>query len=113
MQRVAAVPGVRAVGGVGNLFFLDEARNHALRIVQGYPPEPKSLWKPLVWTQVSGNYFEAMGTPLLRGPVLQRKRPAGFGAGGDRQSDAGAPLMPLAAPTRDQAGLRSTMEKHT
>jgi predicted permease len=42
-------------------------RTHALRLVEGRPPEPKSSWKPLVWTQVAGDYFQAMGIPLLRG----------------------------------------------
>lgn len=67
MQRIAAMPGVQAVGGVSNLFFLDEKRTHALRQVEGHPPEPKSSWKPLVWTQISGDYSQAMGVPLLAG----------------------------------------------
>lgn len=67
LQRVSALPGVTAAGAVGNLFFLDEKRTHALRIVEGRPPEPKSSWKPLVWTQVAGNYFQTMGIPLVRG----------------------------------------------
>ncbi|MBV9158692.1 MAG: FtsX-like permease family protein, partial [Acidobacteriaceae bacterium] len=67
MERLAALPGVQAVGGVSNLFFLDETRTHALRLVEGRPPEPKSAWKPRVWAQVSGDYFQAMGIPLLRG----------------------------------------------
>ena len=67
MKRISALPGVSAVGGAGSLFFLDEQRNHALRQVEGRPPEPASSWKPLVWTQVAGDYFRAMGIPLLRG----------------------------------------------
>lgn len=67
LQRVSALPGVTAAGAVGNLFFLDERRMHALRLVEGHAPEPKSSWKPLVWTQVAGDYFQAMGIPLLRG----------------------------------------------
>jgi hypothetical protein len=35
--------------------------------VEGRPPEPVDAWTPLVWTQVSGSYFHAMGIPLLRG----------------------------------------------
>ena len=67
LQRVSNLPGVTAAGAVGNLFFLDERRMHALRLVEGRAPEPKSSWKPLVWTQVAGDYFQAMGIPLLRG----------------------------------------------
>jgi predicted permease len=67
LQRISALPGVTAAGAVGNLFFLDERRTHALRLVEGRAPEPKSSWKPLVWTQVAGDYFQAMGIPLVRG----------------------------------------------
>jgi predicted permease len=73
MQRIGAIPGVRAVGGVSNLFFLDEKRTHALRQVEGRPPEPKSSWKQLVWTQISGDYFKVMGIPLLAGRYFNRQ----------------------------------------
>jgi predicted permease len=72
MQRIARLPGVRAVGGAGKLFSLEETRNHALRIVEGHPPEPKSAWKPLVWTQIAGDYFQAMGIPLVSGRFFNR-----------------------------------------
>jgi putative ABC transport system permease protein len=64
---VARLPGIQAIGGVSNLFFLDETRVHALRQVEGHAPEPTTSWRPLVWTQVAGDYFGAMGIPLLRG----------------------------------------------
>ncbi len=67
MQRIGLLPGVRAVGGAGDLFYLDERRNHALRLVEGHELEPKAAWTPLVWTQIAGDYFRAMGIPLLRG----------------------------------------------
>ena len=67
MQRISVLPGVQAVGGAGHLFYLDETRNHALRLIEGHPPEPKNAWKPLVWTQIAGDYFQAMGIPLIRG----------------------------------------------
>ncbi|HZU24302.1 MAG TPA: ABC transporter permease [Bryobacteraceae bacterium] len=65
--RLASLPGVVAVGGISNVFFLDESRVHALRQVEGHAPEPLSAWKPLVWAQVSGDYFQAMGIPLIHG----------------------------------------------
>lgn len=67
LQRISTLPGVTSAGAVGNVFFLDETRTHALRMVEGHAPEPKASWKPLVWTQVAGDYFQAMGIPLVRG----------------------------------------------
>lgn len=67
MQRISMAPGVQAVGSVSNLFFLDERRMHALRQVEGRRPEPVAAWTPLVWSQVSGAYFQAVGIALLRG----------------------------------------------
>ncbi|MGA8027141.1 MAG: ABC transporter permease [Bryobacteraceae bacterium] len=76
LQRIDTLPGVRAAGGASNLFFLDETRTHALRQVEGHAPEPTSAWKPLVWTQITGGYFQAMGIPLLRGRFFsERDRP--------------------------------------
>jgi predicted permease len=70
MERIGALPGVKAVGAGSNLFFLDEQRNHALRQVEGRAPEALAIWKPLVWTQVGGDYFRAMGIPLLQGRLF-------------------------------------------
>ena len=76
LERIRALPGVTAAGGVSNLFFLNETRTHALRQVEGHAPEPKSAWTPLVWAQVTGQYFEAMGIRLVRGRFFDdRDRP--------------------------------------
>ncbi len=83
LERLSALPGVSAAGAISNLFFLDEKRTHALRQVEGRAPEPRSAWEPLVWAQVSGAYFQAMGIPLLRGRYFTPE---------DR---AGAPLVAL------------------
>jgi predicted permease len=73
IERLEQVPGVRAVGMVSNIFFLDERRGHALRQVEGRPVEPESSWKLLVWTQVSGDYFRAMSIPLMEGRFFQEQ----------------------------------------
>ncbi|HEX4227264.1 MAG TPA: ABC transporter permease [Bryobacteraceae bacterium] len=65
--RFAQLPGVRATGGISSLFYTDESRVHALRLVEGHAPEPTAKWKPLVWSQIGGDYFPAIGIPLLRG----------------------------------------------
>src|SRR5581483_10722941 len=67
IARLAALPGVTQAGAISNLFYLDESRVHALRQAEGHAPEPVAAWKPLVCSQVAGNYFQAMGIPLLRG----------------------------------------------
>ncbi len=66
-ERLHKIPGVQAVGTAGNIFFLEENQNHALRQVEGHAPEPVDSWTPLAWTQVSGDYFRAMAIPLLQG----------------------------------------------
>ncbi len=72
LQRIATLPGVQTAGGISNLFFLHETRTHALRVVEGHPAEPRSAWTPLVWAQISGDYFRAMGIPLLHGRFFNR-----------------------------------------
>jgi predicted permease len=73
LERVRQIPGVQAGGTVGNIFFLEENRNHALRQVEGHAPEAEASWTPLVWTQVSGDYFRAMGIPLLEGRYFREQ----------------------------------------
>ncbi len=65
--RFAQLPGVQAAGGISGLFYMDESRVHALHLVEGHAPEPAGQWKPLVWSQIGGDYFQAMGIRLLRG----------------------------------------------
>src|SRR5262249_1194154 len=73
LQRIRALPGVTAAGGISNLFFLNETRTHALREVEGHPPQPKSTWTPLVWAQVAGEYFQAMSIRLVRGRFFDER----------------------------------------
>jgi len=64
--RLAALPGVRFVGGVSGLFELDRAPLNSLRVIEGRVSEQDTS-RPLTWTTVSGEYFRAMGIPLLAG----------------------------------------------
>jgi putative ABC transport system permease protein len=66
IEGIRNLPGVRAVGA-SNYLFTGTTRTHALRIVEGQPPEPVEKWGALEWEQVSGDYFQALGIPLLRG----------------------------------------------
>jgi putative ABC transport system permease protein len=82
LARARAIPGVRAVGAVGGLFSNGAGRNFALRIIEGRAPERLAQWKPLAWTTIRGDYFQAMGTRLLNGRFF---------------SDRDAALAPLVA----------------
>jgi predicted permease len=66
-ERVRALPGVSAVGGIDGLFQLGEARNLGLRSVEGRTVEPQEQWTALTWKTISGEYLQGMGVSLLRG----------------------------------------------
>jgi putative ABC transport system permease protein len=38
-----------------------------LRAVEGHPLESREQWTPMAWTTISGDYFQTLGIPLLRG----------------------------------------------
>jgi putative ABC transport system permease protein len=80
LTRVSAIPGVQAVGAISSLFETPPG-SFGLRSVDGQPPEPKTNWTPLAWNTVRGDYFQAMGAPILRGRSFS-----------DRD-DAGSPLV--------------------
>jgi putative ABC transport system permease protein len=67
LDRARALPGVRAAGAVSGLFEYGTINNLGLRAIEGREPEPKERWTPLVWTTIRGDFFQAMGTPLLLG----------------------------------------------
>jgi predicted permease len=67
LERVRALPGVRAAGAVDSLFDAGKINNLGLRNIEGHPPEPRERWSPLRWADIRGDYFQAMGTQLMRG----------------------------------------------
>ena len=64
-RRVAAVPGVKAVGAVRNLPLATEMGDWGL-VVEGYTPPPNQ-GTPGDWQIVTPGYFEAMGLKLKQG----------------------------------------------
>ncbi len=69
LARVAAVPGVSAVGTISRLPLSGGTNGNAL--IEGQPPRSNSDRGPLVEvTSITGNYFNAMGITLLRGRTL-------------------------------------------
>jgi putative ABC transport system permease protein len=67
MTRLGQTPGVTAAGGISTMFFMGLDAKFGLRAVEGRPPESQDQWTPMTWSTISGNYFEALGVPLLRG----------------------------------------------
>ena len=68
-ERVEALPGVSSVGMVSKLPLSGGTNGHVW--VEGTPPRASADEGPLVEvSSVSGEYFEAMGIPLLRGRGL-------------------------------------------
>lgn len=69
LRDVRALPGVRSVGVTNILPFSDDNNSSAIEIVGrdlgpgGLPPVP-------CWTNVDGDYFDAMGIPLLQGRYI-------------------------------------------
>jgi predicted permease len=69
-DRIRGLPGVDAVGGIAGLFETAAPASLGFRAIEGRAPEPPDRWTALTWTTVSGEYFRAMGTAVLRGRVF-------------------------------------------
>ncbi|HKE26384.1 MAG TPA: ABC transporter permease [Bryobacteraceae bacterium] len=67
LEHIRHLPGVRAVGAIGSMFWSNGGGAFGLRAVEGRPPETQDQWTPLTWTTITGDYFQAVGVPLLRG----------------------------------------------
>ena len=67
MDRIRQLPGVRTVGAIGTMFWDGDGGKFGLRAVDGHADKPRDQWESLTWTTVSGDYFQALGVPLLRG----------------------------------------------
>ena len=66
MERIRQIPGVRSVGAVGTMFWNDTGK-FGLRGIDGHADKPRDQWEALRWTTVRGDYFQAVGVPLVRG----------------------------------------------
>jgi putative ABC transport system permease protein len=70
MERLRLVPGVRAVGGISTMFWANDAGRFGLRAVDGQAAQSRAEWSAMTWTTISGEYFQALGVPLVRGRFL-------------------------------------------
>ena len=73
MTRIGRSPGVRAVGAISTMFYLDDEAKFGLRAVEGRPLESRERWTPMTWATIIGDYFQALGVPLVRGPSAARQ----------------------------------------
>ena len=71
MERLRALPGVQFVGAIDDLFELGPPDKRGLRAIEGRPVDRPEQWSALNWKQVSGDYFPAMGTTLLKGRLFR------------------------------------------
>ena len=68
VERLASVPGIDSAGAAGSVLMdPNAARNNGFRVIEGRAPEPSDQWTFLQWTAIDGDFFRAMGTPLLSG----------------------------------------------
>ena len=67
MTRIGSLTEVRAVGAISTMFSLDNEAKFGLRAVEGRPLESPQQWTPMMWATISGDYFQALGIPLVRG----------------------------------------------
>ena len=71
-ERIRSLPGVQAAGAT-SWVFQATTRTHALRVIEGHPLEPTEKWTALEWTHISGDYFQAMGIPLIKGRYFDER----------------------------------------
>jgi putative ABC transport system permease protein len=67
VRRIGRLPGVSAVGGISVMFYEGDRSKFGLRAVEGRVPESRDRWTPMSWSTIGGEYFQALGVPLLKG----------------------------------------------
>ncbi len=68
-ERLAALPGVKAVGATSGIL-LQKLANSSIFSIEGRPVEPEAQRLELPFDAVSPNYFRTMGIPLIKGRVF-------------------------------------------
>jgi putative ABC transport system permease protein len=70
IKRIGDLQEVKAVGAISTLFYSGNEAKFGLRAVQGKPLESSQQWTPMTWATISGDYFQALGIPLLKGRLF-------------------------------------------
>jgi predicted permease len=69
MRRVGQIPSVQAVG-VTSFLPASGSNSNSTFVVEGYVAPKDANMNLMTWVYVDGNYFQAMGIPLLNGRFL-------------------------------------------
>jgi putative ABC transport system permease protein len=77
LEQIRQLPGVRAAGATSELFELEQPMMNGFRSVEGHEAEPRDHWSSLTWSGVSGDYFQSMGVPLVKGRFFSDSDNAG------------------------------------
>ncbi len=70
LRQVRGLPGVQFIGAIDDLFELGAPDKRGLRAIEGRAVDRPDQWSTLNWKTVSGDYFPAMGTTLLKGRLF-------------------------------------------
>ncbi|MGH9592662.1 MAG: FtsX-like permease family protein, partial [Bryobacteraceae bacterium] len=65
ITRIGNLQQVKAAGAISTLFYSGNEAKFGLRAIEGRPLESRQQWTPMTWATVSGDYFQALGIPLL------------------------------------------------
>jgi putative ABC transport system permease protein len=77
LDRLRNLSGVEYAGAVTDLFEPGQPHLLGLRAIEGRSVEPEQQWTALTWNTVSEDYFQAIGTPLLKGRYFSNEDTAG------------------------------------
>ena len=73
IARLGQAPGIYAAGAVETMFYAGNDSKFGLRAVEGKPAEARQQWTPMTWTTISGDYFQALGVPLMEGRMFDER----------------------------------------
>jgi predicted permease len=73
LAKIGGLPGVSAAGGISAMFYIGDESKFGLRAVEGRLAESPEQWTAMTWSTVSGDYFQALGLPLLRGRLFNHR----------------------------------------
>ncbi len=73
VTRIGRLPGVIAAGAISTMFFTSDQSNFGLRALEDRVAEAPARWTPMTWSTIGGDYFQALGVPLLRGRFFNER----------------------------------------